>query len=105
MKPGGGRAARCLLNGPLFRAASDGHTHDVTAARHGHITSHLRAVGPAAFADLGFLGLDDDVDNPVVITGYRAARSRQLTAAQKEANKLIARERAANEHGFADLKN
>ncbi|MFJ1793076.1 transposase family protein [Kitasatospora griseola] len=28
-----------------------------------------------------------------------------LTAAQKEANRLVSRERAANEHGFADLKN
>ncbi|WP_327434840.1 transposase family protein [Streptomyces sp. NBC_01236] len=56
-------------------------------------------------ADLGFLGLDDDPDNPVIITGYRAARDRRLTAAQKEANKLVARERAANEHGFGDLKN
>ncbi|WP_405592337.1 hypothetical protein [Streptomyces sp. NBC_01092] len=42
---------------------------------------------------------------PVVITGYRAARGRRLTKAQKEANKLVARERAASEHGFADLKN
>ncbi|WP_455356665.1 transposase family protein [Streptomyces sp. SYSU K217416] len=28
-----------------------------------------------------------------------------LSTAQKEANKLISRERAANEHGFANLKN
>ncbi|WP_406336775.1 transposase family protein [Streptomyces sp. NBC_00203] len=61
--------------------------------------------GIGAIADPGFLGLDDDPDNPVIITGYRAARGRRLTAAQKEANKLVARERAANEHGFADLKN
>ncbi|MFE7313575.1 transposase family protein [Streptomyces sp. NPDC057555] len=54
---------------------------------------------------LHVLGLDDDPDNPVIITGYRAARGRRLTPAQKEANRLVARERAANEHGFADLKN
>ncbi|KUL35642.1 transposase [Streptomyces regalis] len=86
-------------------AARRGRTHDVTAARHDHITAHLRAAGLGAIADLGFLGLDDDPDNPVIITGYRAARGRRLSAAQKEANKLVARERAANEHAFGDLKN
>lgn len=35
----------------------------------------------------------------MIIAGYRAARGRRLTRAQKEANKLVARERAANEHG------
>ena len=94
-------------NGNLIwvSAARRGRTHDVIAARHDHITAHLRGAGIGAFADLGFLGLDDVPDNPVIITGYRAARGRRLTAAQKEANKLVARERAANEHGFADLKN
>ena len=94
-------------NGNLIwvSAARRGRTHDVIAARHDHITAHLRGAGIGAFADLGFLGLDDVPDNPVIITGYRAARGRRLTAAQKEANKLVARERAANGHGFADLKN
>lgn len=36
---------------------------------------------------LGFVGLDDDPDNPVVITGYKAARTRPLTSAKKQANK------------------
>jgi hypothetical protein len=35
---------------------------------------------------------------------YRAARNRPLTPPEKEANRLVSRERAANEHGFADLK-
>ncbi|WP_051816319.1 transposase family protein [Streptomyces sp. NRRL WC-3744] len=86
-------------------AARRGRTHDVTAAWHDHITAHLREADLGAIADLGFLGLDDDRDNPVIIAGYRAARGQRLTRAQKEANKLVARERAANEHGFADLKN
>jgi hypothetical protein len=38
------------------------------------------------------------------ITGRRATRGHPLTAAPKEANRLDCRERAANEHGFADLK-
>ncbi|OII67885.1 hypothetical protein [Streptomyces sp. CC77] len=65
----------------------------------------MRAAGLGAVCDLGFPGLGDDPDNPVIITGYRVARGRRLTAAKKEANKLVARERAANEHGFADSKN
>jgi DDE superfamily endonuclease len=86
-------------------AAKPGRSADLTAARHNHITAKLRAAGLGAICDLGFTALDDDPDNPVIITGRRAARNRPLTAAQKEANKLVSRERAANEHGFADLKN
>jgi hypothetical protein len=40
----------------------------------------------------------------VIITGCKATLNHPLTEAQKQANKLISRERAANEHGFADLK-
>ncbi|MEV7817135.1 transposase family protein [Streptomyces flaveolus] len=52
-------------NGNLIRvsAARRGRTHDVTAARHDHITAHLREADLGAIADLGFLGLDDDRDN------------------------------------------
>ncbi|MGA5135372.1 hypothetical protein ACPCTO_36975 [Streptomyces olivoreticuli] len=77
----------------------------MATARHDRITAHLRTAGLAAFADLSLPGLDDETDHPVVITGYRAVRGPRLTRAQKEANRLIARERAANEHGFADPKN
>lgn len=41
----------------------------------------------------------------MIITDKREGRKRPLTKAEKEANKLISRERAANEHSFADLKN
>jgi hypothetical protein len=36
-----------------------------------------RALGtrPGALADLGFLGLDDDPDDPVVVTGVKATRA------------------------------
>ncbi|MEY2233527.1 transposase family protein [Streptomyces sp. BF23-19] len=40
-----------------------------------------------------------------MVTGRKATRGHPLSTAQKEANKLISRERAANEHGFADMKN
>ncbi|MDQ0958128.1 hypothetical protein QFZ66_002006 [Streptomyces sp. B4I13] len=56
-------------------AARRGRTHDMTAARYDRITAHLRE-----------------------------AERRRLTA-QEEANKLIARGRAANGHGFANLAN
>ncbi|WP_327137736.1 transposase family protein [Streptomyces sp. NBC_01340] len=86
-------------------AARPGRSSEVTTARHNKITAKLRGAGLGALADLGFTGLDDDPDDPVIITGRKATRGHPLSTAQKEANKLISRERAANEHGFADLKN
>jgi hypothetical protein len=86
-------------------AAKPGRSSEITTARHNKITAHLRDAGLGALADLGFVGLDDDPDNPVIVTGRKATRGKPLTTAQKEANKLVSRERAANEHGFADLKN
>ncbi|MFD4032452.1 transposase family protein [Streptomyces sp. NPDC058637] len=60
---------------------------------------------PLREADLGFVGLDDRPDDdPVIITGRKATRNHRLTAAEKEANRLLNRERAAVEHGFANLK-
>lgn len=69
------------------------------------MTRHLRAARLGAIADLGFPSLDDDPDNPVIITGFKAARTKPLTTAKKQINKLIAAERAACEHAFAHLKN
>ncbi|MEV5010913.1 MULTISPECIES: transposase family protein [unclassified Streptomyces] len=86
-------------------AARPGRTHDITAARRDHILAHLRAAGLGALADLGFLGLDDDPDDPVVVTGFKATRARKLTPAEKEANRVLAAGRAPVEHGFAHLKN
>jgi hypothetical protein len=85
-------------------SAAPGRSSEITTARRNKITAQLRKAGLGAIADLGFVGLDDDPDNPVIITGRKAARGKPLTAAQKEANRLVSRERAANEHGFANLK-
>ena len=41
--------------------------------------------GLGALADLGFFGLDDDGDDPVVVTGFKATRARRLASAEKEA--------------------
>ncbi|MFI6604657.1 transposase family protein [Nonomuraea sp. NPDC050536] len=86
-------------------AAWPGRTHDITAARRDHILNHLRAAGLGALADLGFLGLDPDGDDQVVITGYKATRTHKLNTGQKTANKVISAARAPVEHGFAHLKN
>lgn len=55
-------------------------------------------------ADLGFLSLDTDPDEPVIVTGYKATRTRKLTDGEKEANRVLAAGRAPVEHGFAHLK-
>ncbi|MFJ3709836.1 transposase family protein [Streptomyces sp. NPDC090053] len=67
--------------------------------------AHPRAAGLGALADLGFLGLDDDGDDPVVVTGFKATRARRLTSAGKEANWVLAAGRVPVERGFAHLKN
>ncbi|WP_234426889.1 transposase family protein [Streptomyces niger] len=66
---------------------------------------HLRAAGLGALADLGFSGLDNDVLDPVIVTGFHATRTHKLTPGQKTANRVLANGRAPAEHGFAHLKN
>ncbi|MEW2426213.1 transposase family protein [Streptomyces nigra] len=67
-------------NGRLIwiSAARPGRTHDNTVARHDHILTHLRAVGLGALSDLGFRGLDNNILDPVVVTGYAASRTHKL---------------------------
>ncbi|MEN8652376.1 transposase family protein [Streptomyces sp. 21So2-11] len=93
-------------NGRLIwiSAARPGRTHDITAARRDHILTHLRVVGLGALADLGFLGLTDDSDDPVIVTGFKATRAHKLTPGEKQANRVLAAARAPVEHGFAHLK-
>ncbi|MFD8008320.1 transposase family protein [Streptomyces mirabilis] len=94
-------------NGRLIwiSAARPGRTHDNTAARHDHILAHLRAAGLGALAHLGFRGLDNNIRDPVIVTGYTASRTHKLTPGQKDANRVLAVGRAPVEHGFAHLKN
>ncbi|MGP3951542.1 transposase family protein [Streptomyces sp. 7N604] len=82
-----------------------GRSSEITTARYNHLVERLRAHELSPIGDLGFVGLDDDADNPVVITGYKAARTKPLTKAKKQVNKLIASVRAVCEHAFAHLKN
>ncbi|MFH8468361.1 transposase family protein [Streptomyces sp. NPDC017991] len=76
-----------------------------TAARHDRSLAHLRAAGLGALADLGFRGLDNDVRDSVIITGFHASRTHKLTPGQKTANQVLAIACASVEHGFAYLKN
>jgi len=120
----GGKANRPNYNGKhrchglLFLALTDlkgnlvwigharlGRTSDLTCARQAGLVGKLRAHGLAAVGDLAFTALDDDPDDPVIVTGYKATRWRKLTPAQKQANQVVAGLRAPGEHGFAFLKN
>ncbi|MEU8544671.1 hypothetical protein AB0C52_32525 [Streptomyces sp. NPDC048717] len=73
-----GKADRRNYSG--ISAARPGRTHD-------HILAHLHAAGLGALADLGFRGLDNDILDPVIVTGYTATRTHKLTPGQKEASK------------------
>lgn len=76
-----------------------------TAARRDRVLAHLRAASLGTLADLGFFGMNDDADDPVVVTGFKATRARKLTTSEKDANRVLAAGRAPVEHGFAHLKN
>ncbi|CAL9329123.1 transposase family protein [Streptomyces sp. enrichment culture] len=53
-------------------AAKPGRSSEITTARRTKITEHLREAGLGALADLGFVGLDDKPDDPVILTGRKA---------------------------------
>ncbi|MGW5611869.1 transposase family protein [Streptomyces sp. NPDC003753] len=86
-------------------SARRGAASEVKTARHDKICEHLRIAGLGALADLGFVGLDQDPNDPVITTGAKRTRKKKLTTAQKQNNQLIAAARAPVEHGFAALKN
>lgn len=86
-------------------AAKAGRTNDATAARHQHILTHLRAAGLGAIADMAYSALDDNPNQPTIITGRRPHHRRRLTVTETQINAMIARDRAVNEHPFAYLKN
>ena len=92
-------------NGNLIwiSAARRGAASEITAARRDRLAAQLRQAGLGALADLGFTGLDPDPDDPVIITGWKAAANRKLTPAQRQANRVLSAARAPVEHGFADL--
>jgi DDE superfamily endonuclease/Helix-turn-helix of DDE superfamily endonuclease len=90
----------CSPDGELLWAAAPapGATVDVTAARKAGIAGMLTAL-IGVLADLGYLGWDE-----TVITGRRKPRGKELTAAQRAANRLQAQLRCVGERGNARLK-
>ena len=90
----------CSPDGELLWAAAPlpGATVDVTAARKARIAVMLVSV-IGVFADLGYLGWDQEV-----ITGRRKPRGKELTPAQRAANRLQAQLRCVGERGNARLK-
>ena len=90
----------CSPDGELLWAAAPqpGATVDVTAARKAGIAAMLLSV-IGVLADLGYLGWDQEV-----ITGQRKPRGKELTAAQRAANRLQAQLRCVGERGNARLK-
>ena len=90
----------CSPDGELLWAAAPlpGATADVTAARKAGIAAMLVSV-IGVFADLGYLGWDESV-----VTGRRKPRGKDLTPAQRAANRLQAQLRSPGERGNARLK-
>jgi hypothetical protein len=90
----------CSPAGELLWAAAPqpGATVDVTAARKAGIAAILTSV-IGVLADLGYPGWDE-----TVITGRRKPRGKDLTAAQRAANRLQAQLRCVGERGNARLK-
>ena len=89
----------CSPAGELLRAAAPARRHRrCHRGAEGRIAGDiLRFLG--LFADLGYLGLDKDV-----VTDCRKPRGKDLTAAQRAANRLQAQLRCVGERGNARLK-
>jgi hypothetical protein len=92
--------AVCSPDGELLWAAAPapGAAVDVTAARRAGIAAMLVSV-TGVLADLGYPGWDEQV-----ITGLRQPRGKEMTAAQRAANRLQAQLRCVGERGNARLK-
>jgi hypothetical protein len=90
----------CSPDGELLWAAAPrpGATVDITAAREAGIAEILTSV-IGVLADLGYLGWDE-----AVITGRRKPRGKDMTPAQRAANRLQAQLRCVGERGNARLK-
>ncbi|MGC4890206.1 transposase family protein [Micromonospora sp. DT227] len=87
-------------------AAQPARLHEATHAKRLSLPPRLRRHHLAVICDRFHTRLDDQPDtDPTVIVGRRASRNHKLTPAEKNTNAIIARERVANEHAHAHLKN
>ena len=87
-------------------ATAPARLHETTQAKRLHLPERLREHDLALIVDRYHTRLDDQpTTNPTVLVGRRGARNHQLTPAEKQVNRLLAAERASNEHAHAHLKN
>lgn len=86
-------------------AATGARLHETTQAKRLHLPERLRHHQLAIICDRFHTRLDDQPTDPTVMVGRRASRNHKLTPAEKTVNAFLARERAANEHAHAHLKN
>jgi hypothetical protein len=87
-------------------AAAPARLHETTQAKRLHLPARLRRHDLAIIVDRYHTRLDDEPGtNPTVMVGRRANSKHKLTPAEKTVNTLLARERVANEHAHAHLKN
>lgn len=92
---------------PLWAsAAAPARLHETTQAKRLTLPARLRRHNLAIICDRYHTRLDDQpTTDPTVLVGRRASRNHQLTTHEKTINALLARERVANEHAHAHLKN
>jgi hypothetical protein len=90
----------CSPDGELLWASAPlpGATVDITAARRAGIAAMLVSL-IGVLADLGYTGWDE-----AVITGRRKPKGREMSPAQRAANRLQAQLRCVGERGNARLK-
>jgi hypothetical protein len=90
----------CSPDGELLWASAPlpGATVDITAARKAGIAAMLVSL-IGVLADLGYAGWDEQV-----ITGRRKPRGKEMSPAQRAANRLQAQLRCVGERGNARLK-
>jgi DDE superfamily endonuclease len=86
-------------------AAAPARLHETTQAKRLQLPARLRHHHLAIIVDRYHTRLDDQPENPTVLVGRRGNRNHQLTPAEKAVNTLLSRERVANEHAHAHLKN
>ncbi|HYN95925.1 MAG TPA: transposase family protein [Pilimelia sp.] len=87
-------------------AAAPARLHETTQAKRLGLPARLRRHGLAIICDRYHTRLDDQpATDPTVLVGRRGSRNHRLTTHEKTVNALLARERVANEHAHAHLKN
>jgi DDE superfamily endonuclease len=86
-------------------AVTGAATHETRQAKRLQLPARLRHHDLAIICDRVHTRLDDQPEQPTVITGRRGCRNHQLTWAEKTVNTLLSIERAGNEHAHAHLKN